>query len=146
MLYDLFACPLTAPPRHTHTHARAYRYTYELRSDDLWTEIKIALDAFADPLTQITKQIVGGLPQYQSDRATLNQLFTLLEEAMSIFYSLTYQGIYTVGVFSCCFLLVFLLSFSVGGGAPPISDFPSRFLSAQTLLAKIDRLRHIIKT
>jgi hypothetical protein len=69
-------------------------YTYEFKSDSLFVEIKIALDAFAAPLTQITNQLVGTLPQ-QKDKKVLEQLFTLLEEAMSIFYSLNYQGVCT---------------------------------------------------
>jgi hypothetical protein len=60
-------------------------------------EIKIALDAFAAPLTQITNQLVGTLPQ-QKDKKVLEQLFTLLEEAMSIFYSLNYQGVCVRGL------------------------------------------------
>lgn len=69
-----------------------YSYTYEFKSNELFHEIKIALDAFADPLTQITKDIVGKLPT-QTGKAALLQMFSLMEEAMSIFYSLNYQGI-----------------------------------------------------
>eukprot|EP00123_Amoebidium_parasiticum_P018052 comp24082_c0_seq1/m.43377 comp24082_c0_seq1/g.43377 ORF comp24082_c0_seq1/g.43377 comp24082_c0_seq1/m.43377 type:complete len:977 (-) comp24082_c0_seq1:650-3580(-) len=67
------------------------KYTYEFKSDPLYAEIKYSLDNFADPLTQLTKTIIGSLAQFANDRQTLLLLFTLLQEIVEIFYSLNFQ-------------------------------------------------------
>ncbi|KNC84613.1 hypothetical protein SARC_03180 [Sphaeroforma arctica JP610] len=69
------------------------RYTYEFKSDELWTEINIALKQFAQPLTDITAKMISILPQNASNRDTLTTVFSLLHSALDIFYSLNYQDL-----------------------------------------------------
>eukprot|EP01134_Creolimax_fragrantissima_P002887 CFRG2887T1 len=68
-------------------------YTYEFKSDKLWSEILVALTEFAQPLTDITLKMISILPSHASDQTTLTTVFTLLQSSLEIFYSLNYQDL-----------------------------------------------------
>ncbi|XP_039257797.1 exportin-2-like [Styela clava] len=74
-------------------HSLFKRYRHEFRSDKLWTEIKIVLDAFAAPLTELFLNTVKLLEQHAANKDAAKVLFSSLVLISKIFYSLNYQDL-----------------------------------------------------
>lgn len=74
-------------------HSLFKRYRHEFRSDKLWTEIKIVLEAFAEPLTQLFTGTVDLVKQHSGNKSALKVLFSSLVLIAKIFYSLNYQDL-----------------------------------------------------
>ncbi|KAI2810344.1 hypothetical protein RDWZM_002654 [Blomia tropicalis] len=69
------------------------RYEYEYKSEELWTEIKFVLDAFAQPFTELFVWIVKLVPEHMNNPANIKIIFNSLYHCAKIFYSLNYQDL-----------------------------------------------------
>ncbi|KAF3856376.1 hypothetical protein F7725_017099 [Dissostichus mawsoni] len=65
-------------------HSLFKRYRHEFKSNELWTEIKLVLDTFALPLTELFKT-------HATDVNALKVLFSSLTLISKLFYSLNFQ-------------------------------------------------------
>lgn len=74
-------------------HSLFKRYRHEFRSDKLWSEIKIVLDAVAEPITNLFLQTVSLAEKHSSDKNALKVIFSSLVLIAKIFYSLNYQDL-----------------------------------------------------
>jgi exportin-2 (importin alpha re-exporter) len=74
-------------------HSLFKRYRHEFKSNELWSEIKLVLNTFAAPLTDLLKHMMTLVHQHASDPAALKVLFSSLTLISKIFYSLNYQDL-----------------------------------------------------
>jgi len=74
-------------------HSLFKRYRHEFRSDRLWTEIKLVLDAIAAPLTALFEGTVNLVPQHANNKDVIKILYSSLTLISKIFYSLNYQDL-----------------------------------------------------
>ncbi|KAM5246124.1 exportin-2 isoform 2-T2 [Ctenodactylus gundi] len=72
-------------------HSLFKRYRHEFRSDELWIEIKLVLDAFALPLTNLFKATIELCSTHANDASALKVLFSSLILISKLFYSLNFQ-------------------------------------------------------
>lgn len=72
-------------------HSLTKRYRHEFKSQDLWTEIKIVLDGFAAPLSDLLLSTMQITSANTGNKEALTILFNSLLLICKIFYNLTYQ-------------------------------------------------------
>ena len=72
-------------------HSLTKRYRYEFKSQELWMEIKLVLDSFADALTELLLSTMQVTAANAQNKEALTTLFSSLLLICKIFYSLTYQ-------------------------------------------------------
>jgi len=73
-------------------HSLFRRYRHEFKSQELWSEIKIVLDEFAAPLTDLFKQTME-LAQAHKDDQNVKIIYSSLLMICKIFYSLNSQDL-----------------------------------------------------
>ena len=69
------------------------KYSFEMKSQKLWTEIKYVLDNFAMPFTKLTSATMELAKQHASDKNALKIIFGSLVHISKIFYYLNYQDL-----------------------------------------------------
>uniref|UniRef100_A0A8C5KQQ8 Exportin-2 n=1 Tax=Jaculus jaculus TaxID=51337 RepID=A0A8C5KQQ8_JACJA len=74
-------------------HSLFKRYRHEFKSNELWTEIKLVLDAFALPLTNLFKATIELCNTHANDASALRILFSSLILISKLFYSLNFQDL-----------------------------------------------------
>lgn len=74
-------------------HSLFKRYRHEFKSNELWTEIKLVLDAFALPLTNLFKATIELCSTHANDASALRILFSSLILISKLFYSLNFQDL-----------------------------------------------------
>ncbi|XP_006881683.1 PREDICTED: exportin-2 isoform X2 [Elephantulus edwardii] len=74
-------------------HSLFKRYRHEFKSNELWTEIKLVLDAFALPLTNLFKATIELCSTHANDVSALKILFSSLILISKLFYSLNFQDL-----------------------------------------------------
>lgn len=74
-------------------HSLFKRYRHEFKSNELWTEIKLVLDNFADPLMQLFIATMDHLKNHEKDVNNAKILYSSLTLIAKIFYSLNYQDL-----------------------------------------------------
>ncbi|KAF2980496.1 hypothetical protein EK904_000600 [Melospiza melodia maxima] len=74
-------------------HSLFKRYRHEFKSNELWTEIKLVLDAFALPLTNLFKATIELCSTHANDASALKILFSSLILIAKLFYSLNFQDL-----------------------------------------------------
>jgi exportin-2 (importin alpha re-exporter) len=67
------------------------KYSYEMKSQKLWTEIKYVLDNFAAPFTKLTSATMELAEQHKADPNALRVIFGSLVHIAKIFNYLNYQ-------------------------------------------------------
>lgn len=72
-------------------HSLTKRYRHEFKSQELWSEIKVVLDGFAAPLTDLLISTMQLASANTENPTALKVLFSSLLFIAKIFYSLTYQ-------------------------------------------------------
>lgn len=74
-------------------HSLFKRYRHEFKSDKLWSEIKLVLDSFAAPLTQLFTTLMGLAKQHEGNKAAITIIYSSILLVAKIFYSLNSQVI-----------------------------------------------------
>uniref|UniRef100_A0A3Q2FGW3 Exportin-2 n=1 Tax=Cyprinodon variegatus TaxID=28743 RepID=A0A3Q2FGW3_CYPVA len=74
-------------------HSLFKRYRHEFKSNELWTEIKLVLDTFALPLTELFKATIDLCQTHANDVSALKVLFSSLTLISKLFYSLNFQDL-----------------------------------------------------
>ncbi|XP_054247746.1 exportin-2 isoform X2 [Indicator indicator] len=74
-------------------HSLFKRYRHEFKSNELWSEIKLVLDAFALPLTNLFKATIELCSTHANDASALKVLFSSLILIAKLFYSLNFQDL-----------------------------------------------------
>ncbi|XP_065835695.1 exportin-2-like [Oscarella lobularis] len=74
-------------------HSLFRRYRHELKSQELWTEIKYVLETFAQPITELFQYLMGLAKEHSSNPQSLKIIFSSLTLVCKIFYSLNYQDL-----------------------------------------------------
>eukprot|EP00118_Oscarella_pearsei_P025556 m.308373 g.308373 ORF g.308373 m.308373 type:complete len:973 (+) comp43881_c0_seq1:68-2986(+) len=74
-------------------HSLFRRYRHELKSQELWLEIKLVLDKFCIPLTQLFQNLMALAGQHSADPVALKIIFSSLTLVCKIFFSLNYQDL-----------------------------------------------------
>ncbi|MGH0145719.1 UNVERIFIED_CONTAM: hypothetical protein FKN15_024670 [Acipenser sinensis] len=74
-------------------HSLFKRYRHEFKSNELWTEIKLVLDTFAQPLTELFKATIELCQTHANDVNALKILFSSLTLIAKLFYSLNFQDL-----------------------------------------------------
>ncbi|XP_006818964.1 exportin-2-like, partial [Saccoglossus kowalevskii] len=75
-------------------HLRAgFRYRHEFKSQELWTEIKMVLDNFAAPLTELFVGTMDLSKQYSNDASAIKIIYSSLTLISKLFYSLNFQDL-----------------------------------------------------
>jgi len=69
------------------------KYSYEMKSQKLWTEIKFVLDNFAAPFTKLFEETMALADKHANDKAALKVIFGSLVLIAKIFYFLNYQDL-----------------------------------------------------
>lgn len=72
-------------------HSLTKRYRHEFQSQQLWSEIKIVLESFAVPLTELFHSTIQLVPQHAQNAQALQILFSSLLLIAKVFHSLTAQ-------------------------------------------------------
>uniref|UniRef100_A0A8C8GAA6 Exportin-2 n=1 Tax=Oncorhynchus tshawytscha TaxID=74940 RepID=A0A8C8GAA6_ONCTS len=72
-------------------HSLFKRYRHEFKSNELWLEIKLVLDTFASPLTELFKATIELCQTHATDINALKILFSSLTLISKLFYSLNFQ-------------------------------------------------------
>jgi len=74
-------------------HSIFKRYRYEFKSEKLWTEIKLVLDSFAKPLTELFINTVSLANQHSTNPVAIKVITSSLTLICKIFYSLNFQDL-----------------------------------------------------
>uniref|UniRef100_A0A3B4C910 Exportin-2 n=1 Tax=Pygocentrus nattereri TaxID=42514 RepID=A0A3B4C910_PYGNA len=74
-------------------HSLFKRYRHEFKSNELWLEIKLVLDTFAQPLTELFKATIDLCQTHATDVNALKVLFSSLTLISKLFYSLNFQDL-----------------------------------------------------
>uniref|UniRef100_A0A3B3I7D8 Exportin-2 n=1 Tax=Oryzias latipes TaxID=8090 RepID=A0A3B3I7D8_ORYLA len=74
-------------------HSLFKRYRHEFKSNELWSEIKLVLDTFAQPLTELFKATIELCQTHATDVNVLKVLFSSLTLISKLFYSLNFQDL-----------------------------------------------------
>lgn len=69
------------------------KYSYEMKSQKLWVEIKFVLDNFAAPFTNLFKDTISLAKQHAANKEALRIIFGSLVLICKIFYFLNYQDL-----------------------------------------------------
>ena len=69
------------------------KYSVDMKSQKLWTEIKFVLDNFAAPFTKLTSATMELAKQHAADKNALKIIFGSLVHICKIFYYLNYQDL-----------------------------------------------------
>lgn len=83
----------TQIPRELTEEIFLFRYRHEMRSDELWLEIKYVLDNFAEPLTQLFKASIDFIKSNRNNVEALRSGYSVLVLITKIFYSLNVQDL-----------------------------------------------------
>ena len=68
-----------------------FRFRYEFKSQELWTELKFVLENFASPLLDLFEGMIEKIPKAMSNAAELKPIIEVLIVICKLFYSLNYQ-------------------------------------------------------
>ena len=74
-------------------HSIFKRYRYEFKSEELWTEIKLVLDSFAKPLTELFIATVNLSKDHANNPAAIRIIYSSLTIICKVFYSLNFQDL-----------------------------------------------------
>ena len=74
-------------------HSIFKRYRYESKSQELWQEIKLVLDNFAKPLTDLFIGTMRLAQEYANDPQAVKVIYSSLTIISKVFYSLNYQDL-----------------------------------------------------
>jgi exportin-2 (importin alpha re-exporter) len=74
-------------------HSLFKRYRYEFKSQELWEEIKLVLDKFAKPLTDLLIATLGLRAQHNGNPEALKVIYSSLELMCKVFNSLNSQDL-----------------------------------------------------
>ncbi|XP_043944905.1 exportin-2 [Protopterus annectens] len=74
-------------------HSLFKRYRHEFKSNELWSEIKLVLEMFAQPLTCLFKATIELYQSHVNDKSALKVLFSSLILITKLFYSLNFQDL-----------------------------------------------------
>uniref|UniRef100_A0A8C9SDI2 Exportin-2 n=1 Tax=Scleropages formosus TaxID=113540 RepID=A0A8C9SDI2_SCLFO len=74
-------------------HSLFKRYRHEFKSNELWMEIKLVLDTFAQPLTELFKATIELCQTHSTNVSALKILFSSLTLISKLFYSLNFQDL-----------------------------------------------------
>lgn len=74
-------------------HSLFKRYRHEFKSNELWSEIKLVLETFASPLTELFKVTIELCQTHATDVNALKVLFSSLILISKLFYSLNFQDL-----------------------------------------------------
>ncbi|CAB4023247.1 exportin-2-like, partial [Paramuricea clavata] len=74
-------------------HSLFKRYRHEFKSQELWEEIKIVLDGFCEPITELLKTTMDLANKHSNNPESLKILFSSLTLICKIFYSLNSQDL-----------------------------------------------------
>uniref|UniRef100_A0A673BIW8 Exportin-2 n=1 Tax=Sphaeramia orbicularis TaxID=375764 RepID=A0A673BIW8_9TELE len=74
-------------------HSLFKRYRHEFKSNELWSEIKLVLETFALPLTELFKATIELCQTHATDINALKVLFSSLTLISKLFYSLNFQDL-----------------------------------------------------
>lgn len=74
-------------------HSIFKRYRYEFKSQKLWEEIKLVLDKFAKPLTELLTATMGLAKAHENNEAALRVLYGSIVLITKVFYSLNAQDL-----------------------------------------------------
>ncbi|KAG9332670.1 hypothetical protein JZ751_014768 [Albula glossodonta] len=74
-------------------HSLFKRYRHEFKSNELWLEIKLVLETFAQPLTALFKTTIELCQTHSTDVNALKVLFSSLTLISKLFYSLNFQDL-----------------------------------------------------
>lgn len=74
-------------------HSLFKRYRYEFKSQKLWEEIKLVLDKFARPLTDLLCATMGLAKQHSGNETALRVIYSSLGLICKVFYSLNSQDL-----------------------------------------------------
>ncbi|XP_059097421.1 exportin-2-like [Tigriopus californicus] len=69
------------------------KYSFEMKSQKLWEEIKFVLDNFAQPFTDLMNATMGLAKQHAANPDALKVIFGSLVQIAKIFYYLNYQDL-----------------------------------------------------
>lgn len=72
-------------------HSIFKRYRYEFKSQKLWEEIKLVLDKFAKPLTELMVVTMGLAKTHENNEPALRVLYSSINLVAKVFYSLNAQ-------------------------------------------------------
>eukprot|EP00794_Sanderia_malayensis_P004821 gene4821-5453_t len=73
-------------------HSLFKRFRYAFKSQELWTELKLVLDSFAEPLTVLLETQMEKVKKFLNDPKALKETFDILVLICKLFYSLNYQN------------------------------------------------------
>ncbi|XP_078362373.1 exportin-2-like isoform X2 [Oculina patagonica] len=74
-------------------HSLFKRYRHEFKSQELWTEIKLVLDGFAQHLTNLFEAIMEEANRCGGDLAKLKDILSSILLICKVFYSLNFQDL-----------------------------------------------------
>jgi exportin-2 (importin alpha re-exporter) len=74
-------------------HSIFKRCRYEFESEELWTEIKLALNSFAKPLTELFIATVNLSKVHANNPAAIQIIYSTLTIICKVFYSLNFQDL-----------------------------------------------------
>lgn len=74
-------------------HSIFKRYRFEFKSQKLWEEIKLVLDTFAKPLTELLVATMGLAKTHESNPVALKVIYSSLGLMAKVFYSLNSQDL-----------------------------------------------------
>eukprot|EP00462_Mataza_sp_D1_P023236 CAMPEP_0175130734 /NCGR_PEP_ID=MMETSP0087-20121206/6161_1 /TAXON_ID=136419 /ORGANISM="Unknown Unknown, Strain D1" /LENGTH=952 /DNA_ID=CAMNT_0016412965 /DNA_START=72 /DNA_END=2930 /DNA_ORIENTATION=+ len=74
-------------------HSIFHRYRHEMKSTELWKEIKYVLETFQEPMLKIFQQTCSLIGANEGNKEVLTQLFKSLNLIANLFYSLNAQDI-----------------------------------------------------
>lgn len=74
-------------------HSIFKRYRYEFKSQKLWEEIKLVLDKFAKPLTDLLVATMGLAKEHENNESALRVLYGSIVLITKVFYSLNAQDL-----------------------------------------------------
>lgn len=74
-------------------HSIFKRYRYEFKSQKLWEEIKLVLDKFAKPLTELLVTTMQLTKTHENNEKALLVLYSSLNLVAKVFYSLNAQDL-----------------------------------------------------
>lgn len=74
-------------------HSIFKKYRHEFKSDKLWREIKLVLDKFALPFTQLTSKLMELCSAHANNPANLKVIYHSVLLCCKLFYSLNFQDL-----------------------------------------------------
>ncbi|XP_071964073.1 exportin-2-like [Antedon mediterranea] len=74
-------------------HSLFKRYRHEFKSQTLWTEIKLVLDNFAAPITELMKAMTDFAEQHENNADGIKVIYSSITLIAKLFYSLNFQDL-----------------------------------------------------